>query len=93
VSGARDLSRADLFGKSDPFVVLSWASTNLNAGKEKEIGLTSAIKQTLDPDWKDEDFLMQVYCQITPAQMLRALVPNLTPNFPLLHCHNLIINY
>jgi Ca2+-dependent lipid-binding protein len=67
VSGARDLSRADLFGKSDPFVVLSWASTNLNAGKEKEIGLTSAIQQTLDPDWKDEDFLMQVYCQITPV--------------------------
>ena len=63
VSGARDLSRADLFGKSDPFVVLSWACTALNAGKEKEIGLTSAIQQTLDPDWKDEDFVVQVRCR------------------------------
>ena len=45
---AQGLSKADRFGKSDPFVVITWEG--------KEIGRTLEVERTYNPDWFDDEF-------------------------------------
>jgi len=52
VHKAEGLSKADLFGKSDPFCILKW--------RQKEIGRTKVIYKTLDPVWDGERFEIQM---------------------------------
>ena len=48
---AADLTKADLFGKSDPFVQLTW--------RGEKVGKTQVIKGTLNPVWEEnESFLL-----------------------------------
>ena len=60
IAAASDLARADLFGKSDPFCVVHWCSTNVESGKFFEIGSTHVVTQNLNPVWKNEMFKIQV---------------------------------
>ena len=46
IQGARNLRKADTFGKSDPYAVVS-----LNG---KRLGQTQVIKKTLDPEWDEK---------------------------------------
>ena len=50
---ASDLSKADGFlGKSDPFCIVNWNG--------REVGRTAVIPVTLDPQWEDEHFKMNL---------------------------------
>ena len=45
---AQGLSKADRFGKSDPFVIITWDG--------KETGRTIEVERTYNPDWFDDEF-------------------------------------
>ena len=49
---ANDLAKADMLGKSDPFVVIEY--------NNEEIGRTITINDTMDPKWKDETFVIDM---------------------------------
>ena len=45
---AQGLGKADRFGKSDPFVVITWEG--------KEAGRTLEVERTYNPDWFNDEF-------------------------------------
>ena len=53
VTQARNLAKADLLGKSDPYVVIYY---KLRGRARIKIGQTKVVKRTLSPVWKDETF-------------------------------------
>ena len=57
---ANNLSKSDMFGKSDPFCIVYWKSTLDRGGEEEEIGKTSVIKKSLDPEWEDAKFPIKI---------------------------------
>ena len=61
VLGAHDLRNADgLFGKSDPFVELTWSGDT--------VGKTAVAKGTLNPTWEGETFTLPVEQLVTDAR-------------------------
>ena len=63
---ATDLAKADTFGKSDPFVELTW--------RDATVGKTAVIKSTLHPTWVDETFKLSVEDVGTDLSLLEGAV-------------------
>lgn len=62
-----DLPRANAFGLSDPFCVVSWG--------RREIGKTACIKETLDPVWEvEEAFTFRAPITLGTSERDRALL-------------------
>ena len=60
VECATDLAKADTFGKSDPFVELTWSGDT--------VGKTAVAKGTLNPTWEGETFTLPVEQLVTDAR-------------------------